>query len=172
MKFNLNYPDNYGYASHANNFSKYFKRYGGKKHEEINEDAAVLVDTFYGLNKKSKKIFFSEKIDYPSLEDFVIRSADFENESNFKFHIDIKKYNGNQLFLEVESQKSGWLSFIDNWDQDWQAIVNNEKVIIFKLFDSYKTIKIKKGKSKVIFKYIPWSGNNGLSIFTKLYKDK
>ena len=170
MKFNLNYPDNYGYASHAENFSKYFKRYGGKKHERINKDAAILVDTFYGLDEKSKKIFFSEKIDYASIEDFMIESEDFENESNFKFLIDIKKYNGNQLFLEVESENSGWVSFIDNWDQDWKAFVNEEPVKIFKLFNSYKTIKIGNGKSKIVFKYIPWSGNNGLSIFNKLYK--
>ena len=170
MKFNLNYPDSYGYASHAENFTKYFKRYGGKKHERINKDAAILVDTFYGLDEKSKKIFFSEKIDYASIEDFMIESEDFENESNFKFLIDIKKYNGNQLFLEVQSENSGWVSFIDNWDQDWKAFVNEEPVKIFKLFNSYKTIKIGNGKSKIVFKYIPWSGNNGLSIFNKLYK--
>ena len=128
------------------------------------------MDTFYGLDEKSKKIFFSEKIDYASIEDFMIESEDFENESNFKFLIDIKKYNGNQLFLEVESENSGWVSFIDNWDQDWKAFVNEEPVKIFKLFNSYKTIKIGNGKSKIVFKYIPWSGNNGLSIFNKLYK--
>ena len=171
FKFNLNHPDNYGYASHAKNFSKYFERSSAKKHDWLNEDEIILVEKFYGLNEKPKKIFFINEINYKKIEDFINDSENFEKKSNFKFDINLKKYNGSELFLTVKTEKEGWLSFIDNWDEDWKAYVNNKPVKIFKLFNSYKSIKIKNGKSKIVFKYVPWSANNGLSVFSKLYKN-
>ena len=55
----------------------------------------------------------------------------------------------------VNSLKNGWISFIDNWDPDWTAKVNNKNIKIDKLFKTYKSIKINKGKSYIVFEYKP-----------------
>ena len=68
----------------------------------------------------------------------------------------INKFDGNKIELNVTSNSDGWLSYIDNWDKGWVVFINDEKKQISKLFNSYKSIKIKKGFSKIRFEYKPW----------------
>ena len=155
-RFNINYPDNYGYEPHAKNFMTYFKRYSGEKQINITDTQLKKVKYFYGVSNEAKKIFFTKKLHEEDIILFVNDSINYEKESNFESKILIKKYNGNNLEIELFTNKDGWVNFIDNWDPDWIAYVNNRKVEIFRSLGSYKSIKIKKGFSKVKFQYKPW----------------
>ena len=154
--FNVNYPDNYGYDKHAKNFTTYFQRYSGKKNDNISDSDLKLVKLFYGATNDAKKIFLSSSLDHESIVSFVNDSNTFEKSNEFTITILIDEYDGNTLKLEVESKEDGWLSFIDNWDYGWKATINEKKVPIYKLLQSYKSVKIKKGFSKVKFQYKPW----------------
>ena len=154
--FNINYPDNYGYEPHTKNFMKYFKRYNGEKQINITDTQLKKVKYFYGVSNEAKKIFFTKKLHTEDIILLVNDSINYEKESNFESKILIKKYNGNNLEIELFTNKDGWLNFVDNWDPDWIAYLNNNKVEIFKSLGSYKSIKIKKGFSKVKFQYKPW----------------
>jgi len=154
--FNVNYPDNYGYNNHAKNYSYYFQRYGGIKNENISDNDIRLVKLFYGATDEAKKIFLSRSIDHSNIVSFINDSNVFEKSNDISIKIFINEYDGNNLRLEISSENSGWLSFIDNWDHGWVATVNGEKTQIYKLLQSYKSIKIKKGFSKVKFQYKPW----------------
>ena len=154
--FNVNYPDNYGYNNHAKNFSTYFKRYNGIKKNDISDEEIKLVKLFYGASNEAKKIFLSSSLEHKNIISFIKDSNSFEQNNNFEIKILINDYDGNSLTIEIFSQKEGWLSFIDNWDYGWIATVNRKKVPIYKLLESYKSIKIKKGFSKVKFQYKPW----------------
>jgi len=154
--FNVNYPDNYGYNNHAKNYSYYFQRYGGIKNENISDNDIRLVKLFYGATDEAKKIFLSQSIDHNNIVSFINDSDVFEKSNDISIKIFINEYDGNNLRLEISSENSGWLSFIDNWDHGWVATVNGEKTQIYKLLQSYKSIKIKKGFSKVKFQYKPW----------------
>ena len=74
--FNVNYPDNYGYNSHAKNFTKFFERYDGRKKINISDDDLNDVKLFYGASKEGKKIFFSQRINHGNIPSFI-------NDSNF-----------------------------------------------------------------------------------------
>ena len=154
--FNVNYPDNYGYDKHAKNFTTYFQRYNGEKNNNISDSDIKLVKLFYGATDEAKKIFLSESLDHENIVSFIYDSNAFEKSNEFSMKILIDEYDGNILKLEVESEKDGWLSFIDNWDYGWEATINGKKTPIYKLLQSYKSIKIKKGFSKVKFQYKPW----------------
>ena len=65
-------------------------------------------------------------------------------------------YSGNTLELEVVTNFSGYITFVDNYDPNWFVKVNGSKINLLKFLDSYKSVKIEKGKSKVIFYYNPW----------------
>tara|TARA_B100001057_G_scaffold182944_1_gene183594 strand:- start:753 stop:2870 length:2118 start_codon:yes stop_codon:yes gene_type:complete len=155
-RFNINYPDNYGFNPHAKNYTKYFKRYEGEKNIDITDDQINIVKYFFGASDESRKIFFTQKLHKNNISLFVNDSINYEKKSNFINKILIKKYNGNNLDLEISTDNDGWLNFIDNWDPDWIATVNSKKVEIFKSLGSYKSIKVKKGFSKVKFQYKPW----------------
>ena len=154
--FNVNYPDNYGYDSHAKNFTKYFHRYGGKSKKNISNKNLDDIKLFYGASKEGKRIFFSQSINHENISSFIYDSNKFEVASDFQTEILIDKFNGNKLELNVDSNQEGWLSYIDNWDKGWIVFINGEKSEIYKLFNSYKSINIKKGFSKVKFEYKPW----------------
>jgi len=156
-KFNINYPDNYGYDSHAQNFSSFFKRYGGKTVENISPEIINSVKKFYGLDNSAKKIFFTKNNFYVDISNFVKSSEKDELSSKFEYSFVIEKYDGNNVEINITTEEDGYLSFIDNWDPDWIAFVDNKKVKINKLFKSYKIIKVKKGFSNVKFQYKPWS---------------
>ena len=156
-KFNINYPDNYGYDSHAKNFSTFFKRYNGEIIENIKPETINSVKKFYGLDKDAKKIFFTKNNYYIDINNFVQSSEKDELSSKFQYNFIIEKYDGNTLEIDISTESDGYLSYIDNWDPDWIAFINNRQVNINKLFNSYKIIKIKKGFSNIKFQYKPWS---------------
>ncbi len=154
--FNVNYPDNYGYDSHAKNFTKYFQRYGGKSKKNILNKNLDDIKLFYGASEEGKRIFFSQSIKHENISSFIFDSNNFEFVSDFQTEILMDKFDGNKLELNVTSNQEGWLSYIDNWDKGWIVFINGEKSEIYKLFNSYKSINIKKGFSKVKFEYKPW----------------
>ncbi len=154
--FNVNYPDNYGYDRHAKNFSTYFQRYNGIKNSKISDEDIKLVKYFFGASKEAKKIFLSDTLDHKNIVSFIQDNISFEKKNDFKIKILIDEYDGNNLELEVMTKKEGWLSYVENWDDDWVAFVDEKEVPIYKLLNSYKSIKIKKGFSKVKFQYKPW----------------
>ena len=156
-KFNINYPDNYGYDSHAKNFSTFFKRYNGEIIENIKPETINSVKKFYGLDEDAKKIFFTKNNYYIDINNFVQSSEKDELSSKFQYNFIIEKYDGNTLEIDISTESDGYLSYIDNWDPDWVAFINNRQVDINKLFNSYKIIKIKKGFSNIKFQYKPWS---------------
>ena len=119
-------------------------------------DEIELVKLFYGASNEAKKIFLSNSLDHKNIVSFIKDSNAFEKANDLKVKILIDEYDGNSLTLEILSEKKGWLSFIDNWDYGWVATVNKREVPIYKLLESYKSIKIKKGFSKVKFQYKPW----------------
>ena len=136
--------------------SYYFQRYGGIKNKNISDNDIRLVKLFYGATDEAKKIFLSQSIDHRNIVSFINDSNVFEKSNDISIKIFINEYDGNNLRLEISSENNGWLSFIDNWDHGWVATVNGEKAKIYKLLQSYKSIKIKKGFSKVKFQYKPW----------------
>ena len=154
-KFNINYPDNYGYNSHAIIFTKYFQRYGGKKNLNVEEEEIYYVRKFFGNIEPYKKIFFSKKLNHENITSFIKDSDEYEKSANFSYEVLMSKYDGNKIEFNISTQNKGWVSFIDNWDYDWEAYIDNKKVKIYKLLNSYKAIQVKKGFSNIKFQYKP-----------------
>ena len=151
-KFNINYINNWGNNSHANLFDKYFNENGILKNE-LNNETKKLIKYFYGIDNKSRKFFYSSKINHNDIESFINDTIEYEESKNFKY--DIIKYNGDILEIDINIEGAGWFTFIDTWDLNWKAYINNEEVKIVKLFEAYKAIKVQEGKSKIRFEYKP-----------------
>ena len=109
------------------------------------------------MDKRSKRIFFSNKLNYKDIDEFVQNSIEYEKNAIF----DYKKisYDGDTLILDINTQKSGWVSFIDTWDHNWIVEVNDKPKKINKLFGAYKSVKIESGFSTVKFSYKPFNLN-------------
>lgn len=96
-----------------------------------------------------QRVFFSRSIDYINITDF------FTDVDNSVFEYTIQEFNGDRLELKVDAPEDGYVSYIDNWDPDWKAYVNGEEVPVEKLFSTFKSVRVTKGSSKVIFSYEP-----------------
>jgi len=105
-----------------------------------------------GMND-GKRFYFSKNIEYQSIKDFLTDAITYEKSSNFRNKV--IEYNGDRLKMVVENSEEGYLSFIDNWDSEWEAKINEKDVKIEKLFGTFKSVKIKHGINNVQFLYRP-----------------
>ena len=101
---------------------------------------------------RARKLFFSESIDYPTVESFLGDADRFEN-----MPVTVLSYNGDALSLVVEARADGFLSFIDNWDPDWRAVVDGKAAPIERLFGTFKSIRLSAGVHHVDFVYQPFA---------------
>ncbi len=117
---------------------------------KFNKDLAQ----FMGLND-GKKIYFSKKIDYSKkqLKQYLNDVEDHEYLGNFDY--EPINYNGDRLDIVVASHKTGYLSFIDNWNPHWKVYVNQQPAKLEKLFGAFKSVKIGDGINYVSFVYEP-----------------
>ena len=81
------------------------------------------------------------------------------SDDNFTFKINRNFYSGNILDIDVFSSSDGYITYVDNYDPNWEARINGEDSEIIKFLDAYKSIKIKSGKSNIVFEYNPWQIN-------------
>ena len=124
--YSVNYIENYGYNSHASIFDNYLNRKGIPLENITNEEIEDF-KIFFGANEKGdvKRVFFTKSIDYSNLHDFL---TEHKNNEGSKIQIIRKFYSGNALELEVLTNYSGYITFVDNYDPNWCVKVNNSKV--------------------------------------------
>ncbi len=96
-----------------------------------------------------QRVFFSRSIDYTGITDFL------EDVDGSHFEYSIQEFNGDRLELNVEVPEDGYVSYIDNWDPEWKAYVNGQPQKLEKLFSTFKSVKVSRGSSKVVFSYEP-----------------
>ena len=154
-KFNINYFDIFGIEKHTKIFDNYFNRNGTYK-KNISEFEKEYIDQFFALDKESKRIFFSKNINHKDIFSFIDDVNQTNQNHNINIFVDIEKYNGDQISIEVFNNIDGYITYIDNWSPGWLAELNNNRIKIDKLFDTYKSIKLNKGNNKIFMKYEAW----------------
>ncbi len=101
----------------------------------------------------SRRLYFSKAIDYSSIGEFL---SDADRHSAVsELDMVVEEYDGDYLRVTVEARREGYLSFIDNWDQDWKATVGGDRVEIERLFGTFKAVALKAGRVTVEFAYRP-----------------
>ena len=155
-KFNINHINNWGNHKHVEIFKNYFNLNGNFK-ENVSLEIKNDIKLFFALDHEAKRVFYSKKINYENIFEFIKDSK--SNEINENFSFDIIHYDGDNLVLEVYADTSGWISFIDTWDSNWIVKINNNKKKINKLLGAYKSVMINPGISKVEFSYKPFNFN-------------
>ncbi len=151
-KFNINYINYWGNEKHTRLFDNFFHS-NGKFKENYNESTKKIIEYFYGMDKNGKKIFYSLKLDHPDIISFINDSKFNENQNQFTY--DLIFYNGDELKININTNSSGWISFIDTWDPNWKVFIDNEEAKLMKLFGAYKSVKVQPGKSEIRFVYMP-----------------
>ncbi len=154
-QFNVNYVDQLGIDTHSRLYDKYFNR-SGKFKKEIDEETRNYVKMFWSLDQYNEKIFFSNSLDHKNINDFMKEVLEIKKNNDYIIEFDQRNYNGDQILIEINTEKGGYITFLDNWSPGWELYVNNKKQKIDKLFNTYKSAEIKAGKNIIFFKYAPW----------------
>jgi hypothetical protein len=97
----------------------------------------------------AKKLYFSQAINYPTLQAFL------DDAAQFKDFEDVISYTGDELILNVRIPTEGYVSFIDNWDADWEATVDGKTTPIQLLFGTFKCVRVVPGTHRITFAYRP-----------------
>jgi hypothetical protein len=96
-----------------------------------------------------RRFFFSESIRQTDPEEFLIDAHRYDVKPK------VLEYNGDFLQVNVTVSTSGYLSFIDNLDENWTARIDGSPVKIEPLFGIFKSIHMEAGTHEVIFAYCP-----------------
>jgi hypothetical protein len=150
--YNVGLYRNWGFKRHADNYLRFLK-YNGESQPGVSSGEMAAVRRFYGADQKAQRIFFSARVDHRSVVDFL-KDAD-TTESAAKPSIQINYYNGDELRLTVKLNRACWLTFVDNWDANWSATVNDAPTPISLTLGSYKAVPLPMGQAKVVFQYRP-----------------
>ena len=70
--------------------------------------------------------------------------------------VDVLRYNGDVLEVDVQSEKPGYVCFVDNWDPDWRATVDGESAECERVLGTFKCVAVPAGQRRVRFAYQPW----------------
>ena len=151
--FTINNFLNWGNQLHNELFWKYFDKNGDLINKLSKEDIQN-VETFFGLNNRNKKIFFSKDIDIDNIIDFTKKAEKFEIEKSINYKI--RSFTNNSITIEFFSDENGYLSYIDNYDIFWHAYLNDKEIKISKLMNTYKSIYFQRGRNILKFRYEPF----------------
>jgi hypothetical protein len=127
-------------------FNWYFNRY--VEFIENKEEQLTYRRKLLGI-VDGRKLYFSKAIDYPTIKAFL------EDATQFKNFERVISYTGDELVLNVNVTTEGYLSFIDNWDSDWEATLDSKPTKIELLFETFKSVQIPPGEHRLIFAYRP-----------------
>jgi hypothetical protein len=145
--------DGWGFIRHGIFFSQYF-RLDGSARPDVSQDQIMAATRFFGADQNAKRLFLSSRIDVASPHDFVA-DVDATAASGYT-EIAVAFFDGDTLRVDIHNPAHGrWLSYVDNWDANWTAIVDGREVAIERLFGSYKSVRVPTGRSTVIFSYRP-----------------
>jgi hypothetical protein len=97
----------------------------------------------------AQRIFYSHSISQTVISDFL------NDASSKNYSLEILKFNGDRLEIMVDVPEDGYISYIDNWDPDWKVYVNGKDVPVEKLFSTFKSVKVPRGASNIVFSYEP-----------------
>lgn len=127
-------------------FNWYFNRY--VEFLENTEEQLTYRRKLLGI-VDGRKLYFSKAINYPTIEAFLEDAIKFKNFER------VISYTGDELVLNVNATTEGYLSFIDNWDSDWEATLDSKPTKIARLFGTFKSVQIPPGEHRLIFAYRP-----------------
>jgi hypothetical protein len=143
----------WGFIRHEQFYLQYFVAYNGLARRGVPQDQVAAARRFFGVDQSGKRLFLTSRIDYTTPVDFM---ADVDaSVASGDATIEIAFFDGDTLRLNVSTQRAAWLSYIDNWDANWTATVDGRDVVIERLFGSYKSVRVPRGRSTVVFSYRP-----------------
>ena len=107
---------------------------------------------FMGM-KDGQRIYVTQALDHgASLKHFL---ADADRTSGTA-KATVKAYDGDVLDLAVSAQKPVYVSFIDNWNEDWRVLVDGREAKMERPFGTFKGVRVEAGEHRVSFEYVPF----------------
>jgi hypothetical protein len=125
----------------------YYARYVNFYNDHLFE--ARFRDRLLAQGQGTQKLYFSKMIDHLTAKDFL------QDSDKFSGSYEVKKYDGETLIVEIQSDQPGYFSFIDNWDPFWTVSVNGKPANLEILLGKFKSVKIPAGDSIIEFSYKP-----------------
>ena len=99
--------------------------------------------------RDGRRLFLSTRIDHAQLRSFLDDSVATSGQ------VHVKAYDGDRLEARVDLPGNGFLTFVDNWDPDWQAWVDGRAAAVVPVFGTFKAVAVPGGTHTVVFRYAP-----------------
>jgi len=144
---------NWGFVRHSRIYTNFVNISSGQWQPNISAEDQGLVKRFYGSDATAQRLFFTERLDQTTISGFM-RAVDSYAKTT-KTSARVVAFDGNRLRIDLHSERPAWLSYIDNWDPNWTATLDQKTVAISLCLGSYKAVPVPGGHSVVEFTYRP-----------------
>lgn len=124
----------------------YYKRY-----VEFYQELEKSPHAKQRLMGKQKLFFHAKRHDDPKQIDQFVQDVDATQA--MPSDPVIESYDGDALELRVNTNEKGYLTWLDNWDEGWSALVDGQPVEILTTLGTFKTVELPKGQHQVSFRY-------------------
>jgi hypothetical protein len=125
----------------------YFQRYVRFRQRTAGEPEAVrhLLGVVDG-----RRLFCTKSIMHLTVQEFLDDADGFE-----RCRVTKHSYDGDRLVVAVNTPDDAYVSFIDNWDEGWEAELDGQPVPIELLFGTFKSVRVPAGRQTLVFVYRP-----------------
>ena len=99
--------------------------------------------------RDGRRLFLSTRIGHEKVRSFLDDSVSTAGQ------VFVTSYDGDRLEARVELPANGFLTFVDNWDPDWKALVDGRASAVLPVFGTFKAVAVPGGTHTVVFRYAP-----------------
>lgn len=86
-------------------------------------------------------------------EDDGFELNDFNDSTKIEYKAEIVSYDNNEISIEVNTPKKGYLVLSEVWYPDWKAEVNGNEKEILRVNNSLRAVQLEKGENKIEMYY-------------------
>ena len=115
----------------------------------------ILFEPQYVKNINDIQDIYINQLKYKLDEVSYIKGFKDIDLSNNKMNINIIEFNNNSIKAEINSEKSSFLNYSQNYYPGWKAYLNEKQTPIYMVNGLIQGIEIPKGYSIIEFKFVP-----------------
>ncbi len=149
------------------------------KDSELKKKATIGVWNVYEIVNPVPRVFVTGKVDTIPVNQMAFKMAEIDlrdklllsdSEQLEDYHTDnsgkveIVDYKNDKVVINTDLSCPGYLVLLDTNYPGWKALVNGEEKEILSAYETFRAVKVEKGKSEIVFKYEENSFKIGLSL--------
>lgn len=103
--------------------------------------------------RDGRRLYAVERLEHPTVASFLADAARVDA----SVQVQVTRYTGDELALDVRAAAPAFVCFIDCWDPDWRADVDGREREVLQVFGAFKAVRVTPSDREVVLRYAPFT---------------